>query len=162
MADRLNCEKKGVESETNALSELKSELDTREVNLSKAEGTLKQREAEAVELTDSLNKREMGIDDKERSTATKITEEEERLGELTSMCQVASRQLKSLNDEANDVRTSIDSSLVDANKQLNSLLLEVGEKEDELSDLTSRLASESREETMMNERKHAIVNEVSH
>ena len=86
--------------------------------------------------------------------------EEHRLSDLANKCHAASKQLDSLNEESSEVRSTINENLVDAHSQLYSILLDVEVKEKALSDITSRINEESKEEVDMKQRKDTLCNEV--
>ena len=82
------------------------------------------------------------------------------MSDLANKCHAASKQLDSLNEESSGVRSTINENLVDAHSQLNGILLDVEVQEKALSDITSRINEESKEEVDMKQRKDTLSNEV--
>jgi chromosome segregation ATPase len=89
-----------------------------------------------------------------------MMKEEARLNVLTGKCNVASQELKSLNEKASMSRTSIKSNLADAQNQLNRVLREVEVQESALNDVNLRVKSGSKIVDELKHRKDTLTNEV--
>jgi chromosome segregation ATPase len=164
--DRSEIESKASEiaSKEEALVQERADFNRQESRFiessTKSDNRIRLREAELKRLEESLNEREKCLNDRAESVTSQILAEEKRLSDLTDMCQASSRQVLSLNEEANGIRASINSNLVDLHAQLNRVSRDVEAKENDLKDVTLDLKNKSNGIEEMKRQKAILTNEV--